>query len=143
MKRITIHEHEKVSVWCYPDEGIIHHQIHSYCCGEPWREAMSVGTDALVRYRASKWLSDDRKSGPLSPEDERWAGKVWFRRTRDAGWKHWALVLPHAVVGKMFTKRFIDFYCGMGVNARMFSDIGEATRWIRQPGPPVKTDKSP
>jgi hypothetical protein len=39
------------------------------------RDALLTGLDTLQKYGAHKWLSDDRKNGPFSEEDQAWAEK--------------------------------------------------------------------
>ena len=79
------------------DNKIVHHTIHAPVGGQTLRDALESGTAALAKYGACKWLSDDRKNGPLPEEEREWGFVDWNRRTMDAGWKYWALVVPQAV----------------------------------------------
>jgi hypothetical protein len=130
-ERITVLESEKITVWCYPTDRIIHHQMHAVCYGEPFRNALSAGVDALIKYKATKWLSDDRANSALSPEDEEWATKTWFPRTKAGGWKHWAMVQPQKVVGQMNVARFVKLYSDLGITAQIFTDVPPAMAWLR------------
>ena len=119
-----------MTVWCYPNEHIIHHEMHGACYGEPFRTGLSAGVEALAKYAATKWLSDDRSNGALSPEDEEWATKTWFPRTKAAGWKHWAMVQPQKVVGQMNVARFVKLYGDLGITARIFTEVPPALEWL-------------
>jgi hypothetical protein len=132
MPKITVHETEKVTVWCYPEKGIIHHQMHQYCYREPFRAALTAGVEAMREHRCDKWLSDDRVNGALAPDDEEWATKIWFPKARDAGWKFWAMVQPVQVVGQLNVTRFVKMYSELGITANMFSEPGPAFEWLEK-----------
>lgn len=131
MQRVTIHEDPKVTVWCYPAERIIHHQMHEYCYRDPFRRALSSGVGAMREYRCDKWLSDDRVNGALAPDDEEWATKIWFPTAKDAGWRFWAMVQPIQVVGQLNVKRFIKTYGELGIRANLFTEPEPAFDWLR------------
>jgi hypothetical protein len=109
---------------------MIHHRMKAYCHGAAFREALTKGLEAMERYRATKWLSDDRANGALLNEDSEWAIKVWSPRAMAAGWKHWAVVQPAQVIGQINLRKFIKGYADIGINARMFSDPDEAMKWL-------------
>jgi hypothetical protein len=131
MDRITILETDQISIWCYPELGIIHHEMHRVIYGQPFRDALSAGLNALIEHRATKWLSDDRANSALSPQDEEWGTKTWFPQVRAAGWKKWAMVQPIKVVGQMNVARFVKLYSDLGISARMFTDPHEAFDWLK------------
>ena len=62
MSLITILDNEYVTLWYHPDKQIIHHQFHKFLYGQAFRDAMNAGTEAMKKYGAHKWLSDDRKN---------------------------------------------------------------------------------
>jgi hypothetical protein len=128
--KISIVDNDVISLWVYPDRQMIHHQMKTYCYGDKFREALTRGTDAMNQYKATKWLSDDRGNGALLPEDTDWAEKVWFPRTKAIGWQHWSVVKPEKVIGQINLSRFVKKFAQLGINARIFSDLGEAFTWI-------------
>lgn len=84
-----------------------------------------------MRTRAFKWLSDDRKSGPYSPEQETWARDVWVPDAVRAGWRFWALVQPESVVAQMNMRRFSEVFASFGVVVRAFPEEASAVAWLR------------
>lgn len=128
--KISIVDNDVISVWVYPHRHMIHHQMKGYCYGERFKEALTKGTDAMEHYKATKWLSDDRGNGALPPEDTDWAEKTWFPRTKAAGWQHWSVVKPEKVIGQINLARFVKKFAALGINARMFSDLDEAVKWL-------------
>jgi hypothetical protein len=122
---------EQITVWSYPEQRLIHHQIHKYCHGEPFRAALTAGTQAMQQQRALAWLSDDRLNGPLPHDDEQWGATHWFQQTRAAGWKYWAMVLPERAVGKLNVKRLIELCRKRGIEAQTFLEPGSARDWLR------------
>lgn len=131
MNGLKIHEGERVRVWCSPALRLVHHEVLAHCHGEHFRTALTLGTDALIEHGCTRWLSDDRRNGPLSPEDAEWAKTVWFPRTRDAGWTHWAVVKPRSVISQLNVQQFIDLYGKQGITVRVFEDPDEALSWLR------------
>lgn len=128
----TIIDNEFVTMWVYPDKGIVRHQFHKFMHGETFRQALMKGADAFEKYRCSKWLSDDRGNSALLPEDVEWGQIHWEPRIMKVGWKHWALILPEKVVGQMNMNRLIKRYSDLGVNVKIFSDPTEALNWLEQ-----------
>ena len=132
ISREIVIESEQISVWCHPKLGIVHHEMHSLCHGEPFREALLAGQRAFRQHGAAGWLSDDRRNGPLPEVDEVWATTVWFPQTRAAGWRFWAMVMPERAVGKLNVKRFVELYRQRGIEASMFTEPMAAFTWLRE-----------
>ena len=144
MNRLTIIDNEHLTLWYYPDEKIVHHRLHQYFTGQALREGLTRGAEVLEAHRAQKWLSDDRNSSALHPEDRKWGDNVWFPRVVRAGWKYWALMLPKKAIGQMSMKRVVSFFYEHGITTKMFSDPDEGMRWLRrQPMVPVDPSRPP
>jgi hypothetical protein len=134
--RITVFEHERMVVWCYPARGIIHHQVKQYVSGMVFREALNRGIEAMSDCGGSKWLSDDRLNGALLPSDLKWADEVWFPKTLQAGWKYWAHLPPASIIGQMNIRRHVQLYKERGVAVQPFEDLDAAVAWlVSQPTP--------
>jgi hypothetical protein len=129
-KTITLLDNESVTVWYHPDKKMIHHVFHTYMHGEAFREALTAGAEAMEKYGADRWLSDDRKNSATPGLDLEWARTVWFELVRKAGWKYWAIVQPEGVIGKLNMKREAEINAQKGVVARLFSDPDEAMAWL-------------
>jgi hypothetical protein len=104
--------------------------LHKYCHGEPFRAALSAGTQAMQQQRAVAWLSDDRRNGSVPHHDEEWAA-TWFQQTKAAGWQYWAMVLPERAVGKLNVKRLIESCRKRGIEAQTFQEPGPGLAWLR------------
>lgn len=130
MNKISVVDNPLISVWAYPERKMIHHLMKAYCHGNEFREALTMGLEAMKLHRAIKWLSDDRANGALAPEDEAWATTTWFPQAKAAGWKHWAVVQPAKIIGQVNMARFVKLYADLGINARMFGDPDEAMKWL-------------
>ena len=128
--KISIVDNDMISVWVYPQRRIIHHQMKTYSYGERFYQALMKGVEAMEQYQATKWLSDNRLGGALPAEDAEWTEKNWFPRAKAAGWRHWGVVQPEKIIGQLNMSRFIKKYGQQGINARMFSDLDEALRWL-------------
>lgn len=129
-EKISLVDNDMISLWVYPRRGIIHHQMKGHCHGDRFRDTLTRGTEAMVQYKATKWLSDDRANSALLAEDATWGQTAWFPKTKAAGWRHWSVVQPAKVIGQMNMARFVKDYLQHGINARMFSDPDEAFTWL-------------
>ena len=78
--KISIVDTNLIEVWAYPAQKMIHHRMKAFCHGTAFLDALTKGLDGMARYRATKWLSDDRANGALLSEDSEWAAKVWSQR---------------------------------------------------------------
>lgn len=114
------------------DDRVVHHEIRQFVHGATLRDMLERGLEAMVKYQAHKWLSDDRGNGPLKPADEEWSKTHWFPRAIASGWKHWAVVMPNAVLGQMNMRRWIELYQQAGINAHPFDDPQLALKWLRE-----------
>ena len=117
----------------HPRGKIVHHEFHQPTSGAVFREVLTRGLEYFEKHRARKWLSDDRENGALHPDDAQWAIDEWSPRVIAAGWTHWAIVMPGAVLGKINMKRFIARYSDLGVDVQIFSGAEEALDWLRNP----------
>jgi hypothetical protein len=127
---ITVLENESVTVWYHSDKKMVHHQFHTFVHGEAFRAALTAGAEAMEKYSADRWLSDDRKNKAIPEEDLAWGRTDWFQRVQKAGWKYWAIVQPKSVVGKMNMEREAEINVEKGVTTRIFSDPDEAMAWL-------------
>lgn len=111
----------------------MHHTIHKPIAGALFREILTRGVEIFERRGAAKWLSDDRHSSALHPDDGKWCMEVWSPRTIAAGWSHWAIVMPDAALGRANMRRFIREYADRGVDVKIFESSEEALDWLRNP----------
>ena len=130
MSNIVLFDHERITVDYMPDKKIIRHTIHAPVRGQVFRDALNTGTAALAKYGACKWLSDDRKDGPQSEEEQQWGFDDWNRRTIEAGWKYWALVVPQVVADAgTLTPTIEDLYT-RGLRVMVFTKPEDALAWL-------------
>ena len=121
--KITVVDTDTFTAWCYTAKGLIHHQFHKPCRGDDFRTPMLQAVEAFEKYHCTKWLSDDRRFGPLDPEDWKW-GEVYFTdRIVKKGWKYSAMVLPEDAFAKISTSALIDYFDAKGVEAKIFAGL--------------------
>jgi hypothetical protein len=130
MSKITVLDNEYITLWYYPEKKIIHHKFHKYIFGEVFREGLNTGWEVMKKYKAQKWLSDDRNNSALAQEDVVWSKTDWFPRVMQAGWKYWALVQPEKVIGQTNMDRIVKEYSEKGLTVKIFSDPDEAMKWL-------------
>jgi len=128
----TIINNPFVTLWYHPEKRIVHHQIHKFIAGQPFRELLMKGTELLKNNQAQKWLSDDRSNSALRQDDIEWSETDWAPATAKAGWKYWAIVQPEKVLGQVALERLSAKYARLGVNAKVFSDPNAAMAWLEK-----------
>ena len=128
----TVIDHERFSMWYYPDKKIIHHKFHSDFYGPELRAALEKGTEILRQYGARKWLSDDRGYGELPQEDVDWGLHDWGPKTVMAGWRYWAIVMPEAALGQVAHTTFERIFSSIGVTAKVFRSPDDAMSWLEK-----------
>jgi len=130
MSPIIIVDNEYITVQYVPDKKFIYHTVHKPISDEPLKEALNAGTEALRQYGACKWLSDDRKNGPLSEEMVAWGLQDWDPRTVSYGWKYWANVVPVDVASAGTLMPVMEILQDMGLRMMVFTTIEDAIRWL-------------
>lgn len=131
MPELKILENEQITIICYPDSGIIHHVMHKYCHGQVFRDALMAGLEAMKKYKAYKWLSDDRNNPVLHPDDQQWTADVWQKEVLKAGWKVWAIVQPLHSLAKLRMLNLAEVYGTQGLTVQLFDNPDKAMEWIK------------
>ena len=99
--------------------------------GQLFHDAIIAATEALKKYKATKWLSDDRLNPMLKPTDQKWAVDVWQPEILKNGWNYWGLILPEETAGKLRMGLMAEQYSKMGVTVKIFSDPDEGLNWLK------------
>ncbi len=130
MSPIVIVDNEYITLQYLPDKKIIYHVVHKPIPDQPLMDALNAGTEALKQYGCSKWLSDDRKNGPLSREIQEWGFKDWDPRTIAAGWRFWADVVPQELASAGTLLPVMSAVFGLGLRLQVFTDLEKAFQWL-------------
>ena len=130
MSPITIVDNDYITVQYLPDKKFIFHTVHKPIADQPLKDALNAGTDALIKYKATKWLSDDRKNGPLSQEILDWGNNDWDPRTIAGGWKYWANVVPVEVASAGTLAPVMEALYELGLRMMVFTDVDKAIEWL-------------
>ena len=131
MSPIIIVDNEFVTLQYLPDKRTIYHTIHKPISEDDVLKAfLSAGTEALKKHGACKWLSDDRKNGPLSPSILEWSAKNWQPPTIAAGWKYWANVVPNELAAAGTLTPVIENLHKMGLRMMVFTDLDKSFQWL-------------
>jgi len=128
---ITLIDDERYSLSYDADSKVIYHTVKRSISGAAFRELLTRGAECLEQNQVSKWLSDDRKNGPVGPEDSTWGETIWGPRVLRAGFKFWAIVVPSSAVGSLQMRRFAKLYRERGVAVEIFDDLQRAWTWIK------------
>lgn len=121
---------EFASLWFYPETGIVHHQFHKVVSGQAFREVLNLGLKLFKEGRANKWLSDDRVNTILPPDDSAWSNDLWLPQMLEAGWTHWAIVLPERQLGQINMRRLIGEVAARRVATEIFANPLDALAWL-------------
>lgn len=130
MSRIVIVTNEYITVEYLSDKKIIYHTVHKPIPDQPLKDALNAGSDALEKYGVCKWLSDDRKNGPVSEEIAAWGREDWNPRTIAAGWKYWANVVPEELASAGALSPIIEALHPLGLRMQVFINLEDAIAWL-------------
>ena len=132
MSDVTIYDNEFITVKYIPDKGMIYHTVHKPLAdqGTMFQDALNAGTEALKKYKCTKWLSDDRKNGPLPPEQIEWGATDWNPRTIEAGWKYWANIVPEEIAAAGTLMPVIQNLHTFGLRMQVFTNLEDALKWL-------------
>lgn len=131
MSTVTVFDDEYMSLWYYPETGIVHHRIKGYLPQGGFRKLLNASADLVETHRASKYVSDDRSNVVVDPDDTRWADDHWYPRVAKAGLKHWALVMPSTIVGTVQGKSILETRRRQGLDVEGFGGVEDALAWLR------------
>jgi hypothetical protein len=132
MSNLTLFSTEYITVEYHPATKLIYHTIHQPIGSqtEMFKDALKAGTAALEKYQVCKWLSDDRKNGPLPDELIEWAATNWNVPTVEAGWKYWANVVPKEIEAAGTLIPVIQNLSQLGLRMAVFTSIEDALKWL-------------
>ena len=130
MVRETILDMPSATLWYYPEQKIIHHELKKFAKLDDLIQLLTTGTETLKANRARKWLSDDRKNTVLPAGLMEWSEKSWMQPTIQAGFRYWALVKPEAAIAQIGMKQVIEQFARVGIVAEFFTDPDKAMEWL-------------
>ncbi len=130
MSTITLFDNEYLTMRFYTDTKIIHHHFYPGLNSHFLRTGLDRGVELLERYKATKWLSDNREVEPHSLEDGEWINNDWLPRAVKAGWKYWGLVVPNGIAAKMNMDEFVNAFYEQGLWVAVFTNVDEAMQWL-------------
>jgi hypothetical protein len=132
MSSIILYNTPYITVEYRPERSLIYHTIHKPIGGqvEMLKEALNAGSDALGKYKVTKWLSDDRKNDPLPVEMQQWGFNDWSPRTIAAGWKYWANVVPVDLAAAGALVPIINDLFTKGLRMQVFTSPEAALNWL-------------
>ncbi len=132
MSEIIVFDNEFITIRYLPEKKCIYHTVHQPISGQPLRDGLLTGYEALQHYGLAKWVSDDRKNGPMSEEDREWGSVNINQRSIEAGWKYWALVVPKEVVAAGAMIPTMEAMHKLGLRMAVFSEVEAAFEWLER-----------
>ena len=130
MPPITVVENEYVTLQYLPDKKMLYHTVHKPVDEEVFKRSLNAGVDLFGKYEIHKWLSDDRKNGPLSDSFSQWAVSDWIPRAIAAGWKYWANVVPQELIAANTLSPLMDILFDQGLRMMVFKQPADAINWL-------------
>jgi hypothetical protein len=135
MAGIILVSNDYITLEYRPTEQLIYHTVHKPIGADQTpllMDALNTGTEALKKYGIYKWLSDDRKNGPLPDELVTWGFNDWNPRTIAAGWKYWANVVPVQLAAAGTLIPVIEDLYKRGLRMQVFTSVEEALHWLSE-----------
>ena len=134
----TIIDGAAASIRFHPKSKVVHQEVKRFVRGAELRALFEKSLENLAANRATKWLSDDRASGPLAAGDADWVVNDWAPRMLQVGWRFWAAILPKRATGPVqFPTHIRRWMEGQGpkqpVVAKAFLSPEPALEWLENP----------
>jgi hypothetical protein len=107
-----------------------------FVAGEEYRGVLRKVLDLVEEKRCSRLLADGRKMKIITPEDQAWVEKDWLPRSKRAGLRYSALILPKSVVSTLAVNRIMERFTANGgkeveIIRAYFEDVPSARAWLR------------
>lgn len=128
----TIIDNQHARLLFDSDKKIIRHELYKSIDSRTLRDVLNGGVKLLKEQKSVKWLSDNRDIAAHSEADTQWINTDWLPRAIAAGWKYWALVVPHDMLARMNMSEFTETFFNMGVRCQVFTDVNEAQAWLER-----------
>lgn len=128
---VTIIDNEYMALFYSLEDNILHHAIRKRLPNGEFIKLLETGLECLIKYKGSKWLSDDRGHHHVTPEENDWLDGSWAPRAIQAGFRYWAVISPSKGLGKIQMRRFIQEFADRGVEVKMFEDPSQALEWLK------------
>jgi hypothetical protein len=90
------------------------------------------GIQAISDNHAAAYVSDARKLKVIIHEDQRWVQEKWLPLAMQAGLRRLAFVTASTGLGQATIKDLVVLVDHHGLEARTFSSIPAARRWVAQ-----------
>ena len=92
--------------------------------------------DLVEEKRCSRLLADGRRMKIIAPGDQAWVEREWLPRSKRAGIRYSALILPKSVVSTMAVNRIMERFTSTGgkeveITRAYFEDVPSAKAWLR------------
>jgi len=130
MERKTILDDDIVALYLYPEIGTVHHVIKRSVENDRFRSMMAMAAESFAANGCDKYFSDDRQMMSFNFDDLLWLAENWEKPLMAAGWKHWALIPPKKVLGRVMAKKLAARYVDLGIDVRTFEDEASALEWL-------------
>ncbi len=100
----------------------------------PLSEEFRTGMDQIIRLmeenKIGKVLTDTRKMGAISPDDQDWSITDWLPRAFKAGYRRIALVISEDIFNQMSVEDIMSRVEGMDFVTKYFPNSEEGRKWL-------------
>jgi hypothetical protein len=102
--------------------------------GSEYRETHNKILEVLKAHSGSKMLADARWMRAVAPEDQAWVQTDWVPRTRPAGLRYSALVVPKSAVAQLSLQRIVAGSPPPPTDgdSAYFDNVEDAKKWLRK-----------
>lgn len=128
--RVAFRQDAIASVWLYPARKLVHHQIHQPLGTAQLRALLGNVARCLIEHRATKWLADDRNLGEFDAALLPWIEHELLPQTINAGWRHWALILPRLPGAARIMQYMAAKLAISGLTVFAFNELDAANAWL-------------
>lgn len=130
---MVVFESETAKTEWLEDKKIVYLIQKGRNIGDSLKKCLLAGTECLQKYKAYKWLSDNRELISVKKEEDyEWVSNVWTPQTIASGWKKRALIQPKSALTATGEKQFVDYFASQGVEVKIFQTPEEGFAWLEK-----------
>lgn len=97
-----------------------------------YKTAFTRGIEFLKEYKATRWLSDIRNEGVVSPANSKWMQEEMLPKAISYGLKKIAAVLKADVFQEFYVKNISKQAAKSNQLMKYFDSIEDANKWLKE-----------
>lgn len=131
-EKITLeYDKPKCKIYHHQEVNAIEFEWFGHVSHEEFVDACDFFLELLIKHKSSKMIANNLKSEAVSQKNQDWLDKVWFPRMYEHGYRTSAVIASKSIFNQVTVKKIADKMDKSKYTIRFFSDLQEATEWLK------------